>query len=77
MIDRMKRTDYIETREDIISNIETLYSYLHGEKNAKIYLSKLLRAHPSPLLKSLDGDWNEWVRMNDEELKLMNIKILR
>ena len=30
MIDRMKRTDYIETREDIISNIETLYSYLHG-----------------------------------------------
>lgn len=27
----MERTDYIETREDIISNIETLYSYLHGE----------------------------------------------
>ena len=27
----MERTDYIERREDIISNIETLYSYLHGE----------------------------------------------
>ncbi|MDD5976618.1 MAG: AAA family ATPase [Bacteroidales bacterium] len=27
----MERTDYIENREDIISNIETLYSYLHGE----------------------------------------------
>lgn len=27
----MERTDYIETREDIISNIETLYSYLYGE----------------------------------------------
>ncbi len=27
----MERTDYIEKREDIISNIETLYSYLHGE----------------------------------------------
>jgi 5-methylcytosine-specific restriction protein B len=26
----MERTDYIEKREDIISNIETLYSYLHG-----------------------------------------------
>lgn len=28
----MERTDYIEKREDIISNIETLYSYLHGER---------------------------------------------
>ena len=27
----MERTDYIKKREDIISNIETLYSYLHGE----------------------------------------------
>lgn len=27
----MERTDYIEKHEDIISNIETLYSYLHGE----------------------------------------------
>lgn len=27
----MERTDYIENRENIISNIETLYSYLHGE----------------------------------------------
>lgn len=27
----MERTDYIETREDIISNIKTLYSYLHGD----------------------------------------------
>ena len=29
----MERTDYIEKREDIISNIETLYSYLHGESS--------------------------------------------
>lgn len=27
----MERTDYIETREDIIYNIKTLYSYLHGD----------------------------------------------
>lgn len=27
----MERTDYIETREDIISNIETLCTYLHGD----------------------------------------------
>ena len=27
----MERTDYIVNREDIISNIETLYSYLRGE----------------------------------------------
>ncbi len=66
-----------EYNEDMaINKIKAIY-LRDGEKNAKIYLSKLLRAHPSPLLKSLDGDWNEWVRMNDEELKLMNIKILR
>ena len=29
----MERTDYIQTHEDIISNIETLYSYLHGESD--------------------------------------------
>jgi hypothetical protein len=59
-----------------INKIKAIY-LRDGEKNAKIYLSKLLRIHPSPLLKSLDEDWNEWVRMNNEELKLMNIKVLR
>lgn len=34
----MERTDYIETREDIISNIETLYSYLHGDSGEKSML---------------------------------------
>lgn len=38
MIDRMERTDYIETREDIISNIETLYSYLHGDSGEESML---------------------------------------
>lgn len=38
MIDRMKRTDYIETREDIILNIETLYSYLHGDSGKESML---------------------------------------
>lgn len=59
-----------------INKIKAIY-LRDGEKNTKIYLSKLLRTHPSPFLKSLDKDWNEWVRMNNEELKLMNIKILR
>ena len=59
-----------------INKIKAIY-LRDGEKNAKIYLSKLLRTHPSPFLKSLDKDWNEWVRMNNEELKLMNIKSLR
>ena len=27
----MKRTDFIQTREDIIANIKTLYSYLNGD----------------------------------------------
>lgn len=27
----MDRTDFIETRDDVIHNIQTLYSYLNGE----------------------------------------------
>lgn len=66
-----------EYNEDMaINKIKAIY-LRDGEKKAKIYLSKLLRTHPSPLLKSLDEDWDEWVRKNNEELKLMNIKILR
>ena len=66
-----------EYNEDMAIN--KIYSiYLRdGEKKAKIYLSKLLRTHPSPLLKFFDEDWDEWVRMNNEELKLLNINILR
>jgi MoxR-like ATPase len=30
-IKNMKRTDFIQTREDIIANIKTLYSYLNGD----------------------------------------------
>jgi tetratricopeptide (TPR) repeat protein len=59
-----------------INKIKAIY-LRDGEKKAKIYLSELLRTHPSPLLKLFDEDWDEWVRMNNEELKLMNIKILR
>lgn len=66
-----------EYNEDMaINKIKAIY-LRDGEKKAKIYLSKLLRTHPSPLLKSLDEDWDEWVRMNNEELKLLNINILR
>ena len=59
-----------------INKIKAIY-LRDGEKNAKIYLSKLLRTHPSPLLKFLNEDWNEWIRMNNEEFELMNIKTLR
>jgi tetratricopeptide (TPR) repeat protein len=66
-----------EYNEDMaINKIKAIY-LRDGEKKAKIYLSELLRTHPSPLLKAFDEDWDEWVRMNNEELKLMNIKILR
>ena len=66
-----------EYNEDMaINKIKAIY-LRDGEKKAKIYLSELLRTHPSPLLKAFKEDWDEWVRMNNEELKLMNIKILR
>ena len=66
-----------EYNEDMaINKIKAIY-LRDGEKNAKIYLSKLLRAHPSPIAKIIRRRL-EWMgRMNDEELKLMNIKILR
>ena len=64
-----------EYNEDMaINKIKAIY-LRDGEKNAKIYLSKLLKTHPSPLLKSLDEEWNDWVRMNKEELGLLNIKV--
>lgn len=66
-----------EYNEDMAINKMKAIYLRDGEKKAKIYLSELLRTHPSPLLKSLDEDWDEWIRMNNEELKLMNIKILR
>ena len=66
-----------EYNEDMaINKIKAIY-LRDGEKKARIYLLELLRKHPSPLLKLFDEDWDEWVRMNNEELKLMNIKILR
>lgn len=66
-----------EYNEDMaINKIKAIY-LRDGEKKAKIYLSELLRTHPSTLLKSLDEDWDEWVRMNNEELKMLNINILR
>lgn len=66
-----------EYNEDMaINKIKAIY-LRDGEKKAKIYLSELLRTHPSTLLKFFDEDWDEWVRMNNEELKLLNINILR
>lgn len=66
-----------EYNEDMaINKLKAIY-LRDGKKEAKHYLSSLLRTHPSPLLESLDKDWNEWVRLNDEELKLMNINTLK
>lgn len=33
----MERTDFIETREDVIQNVKTLYSYLNNEKDSDSY----------------------------------------
>lgn len=60
-----------------INKIKAIY-LRGGEKKAKNYLSELLRKHPnSALLKSLNENWEEWIRMNNEELRLMNIEIVR
>lgn len=57
-----------------INKIKAIY-LRDGDKKAKACLSKLLKKHPdSPLLKSLNEDWGKWVRMNDEELRLLGIE---
>ena len=53
----MERTDYIEKREDIISNIETLYSYLYGESsedNKQWAVDKLKRGK-NMVVEVIDG----------------------
>ena len=64
-----------EFNEDMAMNkIKAIY-LRDGEKAAKNYLSELLKKHPdSPLLESLGEEWKEWARMNEEELKLLNVE---
>lgn len=53
----MERTDYIEKREDIISNIETLYSYLHGEsgEDYKQWAVYKLKRGKNMVVEVIDG----------------------
>lgn len=53
----MERTDYIEKREDIISNIETLYSYLHGEsgEDYKQWAVDKLKLGKNMVVEVIDG----------------------
>lgn len=53
----MERTDYIETREDIISNIETLYSYLHGEsgEDNRLWAVDKLKRGKNMVVEMIDG----------------------
>lgn len=65
-----------EYNEDMaINKVKAIY-LRDGDKKAKASLIEILRKHPnSPLLKSLDENWEEWVRMNNEELQLLNIGV--
>ena len=53
----MERTDYIETREDIIYNIKTLYSYLHGDsgEDYKSWAIEKLRLGRNMVIEIIDG----------------------
>lgn len=53
----MERTDYIQTHEDIISNIETLYSYLHGEsgEDCKQWAVDKLKRGKNMVVEVIDG----------------------
>lgn len=53
----MLRTDYIEKREDIISNIETLYSYLHGTsgEDYKQWAIDKLKLGKNMVVEVIDG----------------------
>lgn len=53
----MERIDYIEKREDIILNIETLYSYLHGEsgEDYKQWAIDKLKQGKNMVVEVIDG----------------------
>ena len=53
----MKRTDYIEKREDVISNIKTLHSYLHGEsgEDYKQWAIDELKRGKNMVVEVIDG----------------------
>lgn len=53
----MERTDYIETREDIISNIKTLYSYLYGDsgEDFKSWAIEKLRLGRNMVIEVING----------------------
>lgn len=53
----MERTNYIETREDIIYNIKTLYSYLHGDsgEDYKSWAIEKLRLGRNMVIEIIDG----------------------
>lgn len=53
----MERTDYIQTHEDIISNIETLYFYLHGEsgEDNKLWAVDKLKRGKNMVVEVIDG----------------------
>ena len=53
----MERTDYIKKRENIISNIETLYSYLHGEsgEDYKQWAIDRLKLGKNMVVEVIDG----------------------
>lgn len=53
----MERADYIETREDIISNIKTLYSYIHGDsgEDYKLWAIEKLRLGRNMVIEIING----------------------
>lgn len=60
--------------EMAINKIKAIY-LRDGERKAKTYWLEVLNKYPdSPLLESLDEDREEWIRMNNEDLKLLNIE---
>lgn len=67
-----------EYNEDMVINKVKAIYLRDGERKAKECLYELLKNHhDSQMLKALYEDWDNWVRMNNEELRLLNINIER
>ena len=65
-----------EYNEDMaINKVKAIY-LRDGERKAKECLYELLKNHhDSQMLKALYEDWDNWARMNNEELQLLNIGV--
>lgn len=69
---------HVAFNEDMVVTKVKAILLRDGEQEAKRYLTKQLREHPhSSVLRALSDEWEEWIRMNKEEMEMLSIEFVR